>query len=239
MILADLGGRRLKLAIPEPQGGLRVLVERAWPSQPNPEELAELENLLTEHAGSLWLSSSRPAAVAALQANPAIRSRLRVVSAEQVPIARKTTGTGSDRLLAALAASQASHGACLIADLGTAWTLDCVDAQRVFRGGAIGPGLSVQVDALAAACPHLDGPAPSDPEAIPNRTATAVRAGTLLALAASLQGLADRWQATLGPAPRYLSGGDAALLAPVLGSDWTIREHLVLHGLAIAAEQLA
>jgi pantothenate kinase type III len=114
-----------------------------------------------------------------------------------------------------------------------------VDDQRVFRGGAIGPGLSVQIQALAAACPHLDAPASDDLEMIPNQTATAVRAGTLLAMAASLQGLADRWQESLGSAPRYLTGGDAAQFAPLLGPGWTTTEHLVLHGLAIVAEQLA
>jgi len=236
--LADLGGRRLKLAVPGQSGGLRLLLERSWPTQPDQGLLGELERLLAEYGGPLWLCSSRPAAVKAWQASTAIAPHLRVVTAEQVPIARETSGTGSDRLLAALAASQRSNGACLIADLGTAWTLDCVDEQQVFRGGAIGPGLTVQVDALAAACPHLDAPASEDQEAIPKQTATAVRAGTLLALATTLQGLADRWQETIGPAPRYLSGGDAAQLAPLLGPDWTTTEHLVLHGLAIAAERL-
>jgi pantothenate kinase type III len=237
VILADLGGRKLKLAVPDQDGGVRLLYERAWPTQPGQAELAELGQQLAEHGGPLWLSSSRPSAARVLQSSAEIAAQLRVVAAAQVPIARTTSGTGSDRLLAALAASHRANGACLIADLGTAWTLDCVDGQRNFRGGAIGPGMSVQVDALAIACPHLDAPASEDPEAIPNNTATAVRAGTLLALAASLQGLAESWQATIGPAPRYLTGGDAALLAPVLGPDWLPAEHLVLQGLAIAAEQ--
>lgn len=236
--MADLGGRRLKLAIPDQDGGLRLLCERVWSNQPGDEALAELGQQLAQHDGPLWLSSSRPAALAALQATASVAPHLRVVTAAQVPLARKTTGTGSDRLLAALAASERAQGACLIADLGTAWTLDCVDAQRVFRGGAIGPGLKVQVDALAAACPHLDAPAGTDSEAIPNSTASAVRAGTLLALAHALSGLADQWQATMGAAPRYLTGGDAAQLAPVLGPGWLPVEHLVLHGLAIAAEHL-
>lgn len=236
--MADLGGRRLKLAIPDQDGGLRLLCERVWPNQPEDAALAELGQQLAEHGGPLWLSSSRPAAVAALQSSAVIAPHLRVVTAAQVPLARNTTGTGSDRLLAALAGSERAQGACLIADLGTAWTLDCVDAQRVFRGGAIGPGLKVQIDALAAACPHLDAPASTDSEAIPNSTASAVRGGTLLALAHALSGLADQWQASIGSAPRYLTGGDAALLAPVLGPDWLLTEDLVLHGLAIAAEQL-
>lgn len=236
--MADLGGRRLKLAIPDQDGGLHLLCERVWPNQPSVAALDELGQQLTEHGGPLWLSSSRPAAVAALQSTAAIAPHLRVVTAAQVPIARNTTGTGSDRLLAALAGSERAQGACLIADLGTAWTLDCVDAQRVFRGGAIGPGLRVQIDALAAACPHLDAPAGADQESIPNSTASAVRAGTLLALAQALSGLADQWQASTGSGPRFLTGGDAAQLAPVLGPDWLCAEHLVLHGLMIAAEQL-
>jgi pantothenate kinase type III len=239
VILADLGGRRLKLAVPDRDGGLRLLCERAWPTQPGGEEFSELFQQLAEHGGPIWLSSSRPAATAALQSNPALATDLRIVTAAQVPLARDTSGTGSDRLLAALAATHRANGACLIADLGTAWTLDCVDAERVFRGGAIGPGLSVQVNALAAACPHLDAPAKDDSDAIPRNTASAVRAGTLLAIAHALQGLAASWQDTIGPAPRYLTGGDARLLAPILGPDWLAAEHLVLQGLAHAAEHLA
>lgn len=237
--MADLGGRRLKLAIPDQGGELQLLCERAWPNQPGAADLAAIEQSLAQHGGPLWLSSSRPAAISALQATANIAPHLQLVTADRVPLARKTTGTGSDRLLAALAATELAQGACLIADLGTAWTLDCVDTQRVFRGGAIGPGLAVQVAALAAACPHLAAPADADLEPIPQTTATAVRAGTLLALGAALHGLAEQWQTTIGPAPRYLTGGDAGLLAPVLGSDWLPVENLVLQGLAITAKQWA
>ena len=57
---------------------------------------------------------------------------------------------GTDRLLAAWTAVQ-EHGApVVVVDLGTATTVDAVDASGAFVGGAIAPGPALSIDALAA-----------------------------------------------------------------------------------------
>ena len=55
-----------------------------------------------------------------------------------------------DRLLAAWAASRLHGPPVIIVDLGTATTVDAVDADGFFLGGAILPGLGLAADALTA-----------------------------------------------------------------------------------------
>lgn len=229
MLLADLGGSRLKLARAEASSWDEV-IDRPWPTQPASEDLAWMSAQRASAEEPVLLSTTRPAAVAALA--ELLGTSLTVVEPDEVPLAKVTTGTGSDRLLAGLAAHRLAGGACLVVDLGTAWTLDVIDATPSFLGGVIGPGLGVQTQALAAACPHLDPP--GDPAGvIPRSTAAAVRAGTLESLAAAIESIAARYATELGDAPaRYLTGGDADALAPLLDPSWQRVDHLVLRGLA-------
>ena len=128
MLLADLGGSRLKLARVEANDWGQV-VGRRWPAQPLEEDFAWLSAQRVSADEPVLLSTTRPAAVAALAdfLGPALRR----VEPDDVPLPQVTTGTGSDRLLAGLAAHRLAGGACLVADLGTAWTLDVVDATPV------------------------------------------------------------------------------------------------------------
>jgi type III pantothenate kinase len=155
----------------------------------------------------------------------------RVLRPEDVPLSILSSGTGIDRLLASWICHDRSGGAVLVADCGTAFTVDAVDVEGNFHGGVIGAGLGLQQAALASACPHLDAPVEgSDP--IPRDTAAAVYAGTCSALAAAIDGLADRFEARLGgTAGRFLSGGDAPRLAASLPR-WQPRRYLVLDALS-------
>ncbi|MBL0922338.1 MAG: type III pantothenate kinase, partial [Phycisphaerales bacterium] len=55
---------------------------------------------------------------------------------------------GQDRLLAALAAFEGVKQACVVVDAGTAVTVDFVDGEGVFQGGAIAPGASLMLRSL-------------------------------------------------------------------------------------------
>src|SRR6185369_116946 len=55
---------------------------------------------------------------------------------------------GQDRLLDALGAYARSTQACIVIDAGTAITVDFVDGQGVFHGGAIAPGVQMMLRAL-------------------------------------------------------------------------------------------
>ena len=234
MLLADLGGSRLKLARAD-ASSWDAVVERPWPAQPAPDDLSWVRAQRASAEEPVLLSTTRPAAVSALA--ELLGASLSVVEPDQVPLAKVTTGTGSDRLLAGLAAHRLADGACQVVDLGTAWTLDVIDATPCFLGGVIGPGLGVQTQALAQACPHLDAPGEST-GLIPRSTAAAVRAGTLESLAAAIDSMAARYAAELDRAPaRFLTGGDADALTPLLGAAWQRVDHLVLRGLAYMAQE--
>ena len=229
-LLLDLGNRRLKLAV---DGAVEQF---AWRDADERRRLQE--RLDAQRGRPLLLASASPEGLEVLRQSVLDGRLVELVSAEQVPLPRTTQGTGCDRLLAALAAREACGAPVLIADCGTAFTLDLVDASGCFRGGAIGPGLGTARAALASRCPHLAAPAATASEGLPADTAAATRAGTLDALAAALDGLARRWERLAGlaegSAPRVLTGGDAAELAPLL-PDWRQHPDLVLDGLRLLA----
>ena len=68
-----------------------------------------------------------------------------------VPIGRALDSesiVGVDRLLAAAAVWNELKQACIIVDVGTAVTVDFVDGEGVFQGGAIMPGTRAMLDSL-------------------------------------------------------------------------------------------
>ena len=62
---------------------------------------------------------------------------------------------GQDRLLCAIGAFQVVKQACIVVDLGTAITVDFVDGEGVFQGGAIMPGIGMMFKALHEQTAHL------------------------------------------------------------------------------------
>ncbi len=158
---------------------------------------------------------------------------------------------GVDRWLAMLAAYRRAGRACLVADSGTALTLDLIAADGLHLGGYIMPGLAALRAGLAQATglrPPLDGGAEST--ALGNDTAAALRNGTLFMLCGAV------WMAARGPRPDggglsnehprqdretpalLLTGGDAALLRRELREEAAeLVPDLVLDGLAIASEE--
>ncbi len=124
---------------------------------------------------------------------------------------------GHDRLLAALGAYTRVSSACVVIDAGTAVTVDFVDGEGVFQGGAIAPGARMMLRALheqTSALPKLEF-APQNPErgVFGKDTAHAMQLG----VAASVRGLArhlvDQYAEAYGAYPPVLAtGGDAVAL---------------------------
>jgi len=131
----------------------------------------------------------------------------------------------------------------VIADIGSAVTVDWLDENGVFKGGAIFPGLRLMAKALNdytallpvveiwRNLPQLSGA--STPEAI--------EAGLTWAVVGGVIALADQMTARAGSrkALRFLTGGDSALLHGALnqsGSEWRHVPTLTLEGLRLVAE---
>ena len=101
---------------------------------------------------------------------------------------------GADRIVNAVAAL-AEHGAPLVVvDFGTATTLDVIDADGAYLGGAIAPGVETSAEALfrrAARLSKVDLEAPDARHRARTR-AQSVQAGLLLGEAAMVDGLVRR-----------------------------------------------
>ena len=121
---------------------------------------------------------------------------LTMVAASHIPISTalaRPDRTGPDRLLAAWAASRIYGSPVIVVDLGTATTVDAVDSDGFFLGGAIAPGLRLAADALAegtARLPRIELRHP--PEAIGTDTDGAIASGVVIGHIGAVRELAQR-----------------------------------------------
>ncbi|MEO7103673.1 MAG: type III pantothenate kinase [Gemmatimonadaceae bacterium] len=103
---------------------------------------------------------------------------------------------GADRIVNTLAASQIYKRDCIIVDMGTATTFDCVSASGSFFGGIIQPGVQTSASMLFAKTAMLPSTALSTPaRAIGTNTADCIRAGVVFGAADSIDGLIGRIKA--------------------------------------------
>jgi type III pantothenate kinase len=171
---------------------------------------------------------------------------LTVATAGTVPIAVRVdrpSEVGADRLVNALAAARLYGTPAIVVDFGTATTLDVVDADGAYIGGAIAPGLELGLDALASRTAKLPRVELRMPDRVIGRdTVSAIQAGTIVGyqgLAATLLARTRRELADLaGVGPRdvkaILTGGlSAAPWATAIPDVDAIDPELTLKGLAI------
>lgn len=138
---------------------------------------------------------------------------------------------GVDRFLAMLGARAAARGAVLVCGVGTALTLDLVDAGGVHRGGRIAPSPTLMRESLHARASQLpvDGGAYREFATDTDDALASGCEGAALALIRDTQAAAQR---LLGAMPCLLAhgGGAAALLERL--PDARYAPALVLDGLA-------
>lgn len=162
-----------------------------------------------------------------------------------VPIGRQLdpeTITGVDRLLNAAAAYDKLRQACVIVDAGTAITVDFVDGEGTFHGGAIAPGAAMQLKSLhehTAALPEVAFQAPDD-DAFGRNTRQAMLQGVFHGIRGMVQRLVERYAEHYDAFPLVVAtGGDAAALfqnEPLIDR---IVPELTLMGIAAAARHAA
>jgi type III pantothenate kinase len=154
----------------------------------------------------------------------------------------KPDHVGIDRLLDAVAAnSRRSRGTpAVLIDAGSAVTVDWLDQDGAFAGGAILPGMGLMARALhdyTALLPLVE--VPRVPPVLPGTaTGPAISAGVFWAAAGGIQGLIRAYREQSGLVPEvYLTGGDAEALQPVLPGAvaWP---NMTLEGIRLTAEAL-
>jgi type III pantothenate kinase len=121
---------------------------------------------------------------------------------------RPPEGLGADRWVAALAAHRQFGAACVV-DLGTATTVDLVDRDGVYRGGAIAPGFRALLVALAEQAPELPAPQKDFPMP-PDSSRAAVAMGVQVGFCGMVERLVgDILGDNPGPSTIVLTGGGA------------------------------
>jgi type III pantothenate kinase len=145
---------------------------------------------------------------------------------------------GMDRLLNAVAAKGRSVPAVIV-DAGSAVTVDWVDKEGAFRGGAIFPGIRMMALALkehTALLPRVEISSPPPPMPA-DSTTSAIHAGIFAAVSGGIRDLTVQLvRSSPGSCTCFLTGGDAPLLQPVLGG--ILWPEMTLEGIRIAAESL-
>jgi type III pantothenate kinase len=140
---------------------------------------------------------------------------------------------GVDRWMACIAARAQTAGSALVADVGTALTLDWIGADGQHGGGLITPGIGSMRAALRATTQLRPEHLPAIDTWLTQDTASAIAAGTLRSVIALLDGAA----AELAPDTLLITGGEAHWVIDRLAADWMFRPQLVIEGLARAAAQ--
>lgn len=120
---------------------------------------------------------------------------------------------GTDRLVAAAAAYSVVEDAAVVADFGTAVTIDMVDKSGVFVGGTISPGFEMALGAMHDYTAKLPEVTMQKPASVyGSNTAEAMRAGVYWAAVGLLETLCRKYAEQLGYWPQViLTGGGAAL----------------------------
>lgn len=122
---------------------------------------------------------------------------------------------GHDRIAVAVGAyAQSGNKASIVIDLGTAMTLDVIDASGCYLGGNIAPGLTTRFRALndyTEQLPLID--ANGDIPPIGNSTLTAMRSGVVRGMAHEINGFIAEMNDKIGKFAVYITGGDSKYLA--------------------------
>jgi type III pantothenate kinase len=145
---------------------------------------------------------------------------------------------GADRIINTLAASRLYGRDCIVVDLGTATTFDCITAEGVFLGGAIAPGVQTSAETLTRRTSKLPATELTIPQrAIGTRTEDCIRAGVIFGAADAIDGMVRRikkeWPHRDAPMV-IATGGFAEMFASLCKEFDKVEPFLTLQGLQMA-----
>lgn len=228
-LVLDVGNTRVKWAFFDTQGvvghgsvghdGIGFLVEQA------------ARQALT---GIVWGSTARPGADILGQFG-SMAPVLEITGASEAPITNGygTRATlGADRLANATAAARRFPGRpSLVVDLGTCVTYDVCEADGMYAGGGISPGLHMRAKAMNAYSARLPlvEPAPT-PEVLGATTRQALEAGVHFGLLGEVEGFIRRYGQGRPSMAVVLTGGDAPRIVRGLESGIFALPLLTLEG---------
>ncbi|MDX1671847.1 MAG: type III pantothenate kinase [Balneolaceae bacterium] len=162
--------------------------------------------------------------------------RIRVLRIEDIPrdlLDYQTPDTlGIDRFFSCYGAVAQTRKAAVVIDAGTACTVDFMEADGVFRGGVIMPGLSMLEQGMAQYASALPQVIRKVPDRWPGRsTETSLQWGISGMLRDAFSGALERNLNKFGKFDLFYTGGNAETVRDICGVDGKIRPMLVFEGL--------
>lgn len=143
------------------------------------------------------------------------------------------SAVGADRLCNAVAAFEKYGGPAVVVDLGTATTLDVIDAKGRYLGGAIAPGLETSAWGLHERASKLPSISLEYPRhTIGRTTEESMQSGIVLGTVKMIDGLIEEIEKELKQPPRVVAtGGLAGVVAKRSRYIQMVEPNLVLEGL--------
>jgi type III pantothenate kinase len=141
-------------------------------------------------------------------------SRVKQITLADIPLVNLYSTLGIDRAVAIFGAGEIYGYPVLVIDGGTALTITGVDKDRHLVGGAILPGLKLQLNSLSigtAGLPQVELPTQLPPR-WSNNTNDAIASGILHTISAGIVGFIDDWERLYPHSQIILTGGDGELI---------------------------
>ncbi|MBU1357808.1 MAG: type III pantothenate kinase [Gammaproteobacteria bacterium] len=155
------------------------------------------------------------------------------------------TRLGSDRWVAMIGArhrmlAQGPARPMVVVMIGTAVTVEAIDAHGRFLGGFILPGHGIMLRALESGTAGLHVPT-GEVCNFPTNTSDALTSGGTFAIAGAIEQMVHHVRAHCGAEPAcYMTGGAAWKMAPNVNRAFELVDSLIMDGLlVIAAERAA
>ena len=143
---------------------------------------------------------------------------------------------GSDRWVAMIGAyhrllARGIRKPCLVVMVGTAVTVEAIDASGKFLGGIILPGHGIMLRALESGTAGLHVPT-GEVRDFPTNTSDALTSGGTFAIAGAVQRMVDNITHHCGEAPEcIMTGGAGWKVAPSMSVKFELVESLIFDGL--------
>ena len=150
---------------------------------------------------------------------------------------------GADRIINTLAASRLFGRDCIVVDMGTATTFDCITAEGVFIGGVIAPGVQTSAETLTRKTSKLPATELVVPQrAIGRRTEDCIRSGVIFGAADAIDGTVRRIKAEWPHREKpfvVATGGFAEMFGKICREFDRVEPYLTLQGLQMAYSLLS
>lgn len=236
IITVDIGNSATKISLDSQSPLVRVDLSDL-------SELSDLESLAVAAGFHHWVIVSvapqKTKTLAAWLAKNRPDDKATVITNDDIPTkssVKNRAGVGTDRLLAAYAATQLNQDkASVIVDAGTAVTIDYVNDQGTFCGGMIFPGIASNLKSLAVNTAMLPDLADSTIEPVTHDirvgddTQSAILHGVAQSQAWAIVSITEKL-AKQHDAQVFVTGGDARVLKNLMPVSWKNAPNLIHDG---------